>query len=109
MATNNTPAPATPAASNMQKMGAATSVIPPQAWFYLIGVPSFCLSLTIILFAYDGRNRLVEDRMWKEGTPILQSVMVWFKQTANAASWFALPMLFHHFFVVPPGFASYAW
>ena len=72
---------------------------------YLIGVPSFCLSLTIILFAYDGRNRLVEDRMWKEGTPILQSVMVWFKQTANAASWFALPMLFHHFFVVPPGFA----
>jgi len=72
---------------------------------YFVGVPSFCLSLTIILFAYDGSNRLVEDRMWKEGTPILQSLVVWFKQTANAASWFSLPMLFHHFFVVPPGFA----
>jgi len=66
---------------------------------YIIGVPSFCLSLTIILFAYDGNNRMVADRMWKNGTPFVQSLLVWFKETANAASWFAIPMLFHHFFV----------
>ena len=51
MATSNTPAPATPvsAPSNMQQMGAATSVIPPQAWFYIIGVPLFVGGVYFIL------------------------------------------------------------
>ena len=72
---------------------------------YVIGVPSFCLSLTIILFAYDGKNRMVADRMWKDGTPFVQSILVWFKEKANASIWFSLPMLFHHFFVLPSSFA----